>query len=420
VTAGGVTTHSFWAAPAADSISYKDDRRYDDQFVALFREAVAVRLQTSAPVVAELSGGLDSSSVVCMASELIRTGAVPAPSLTPISYVHRGSIDVPFIDEVEQWCGLDGIRLSTTEAPLASEADAGSVVSGASRALEDLASEAARRLGARVFLTGQNGDLATGNWFDDSLQVASPLRHGRLGEAWIEALAWSKLTRIPIWWILWRAARALMPVHPASTDLYGLEGAPDEKVAETSLLREFAGGPYAAESRQLFSLEWTAAPPERRKHFRALTMMRELRTLQPTESMAALDYTHPFAHRPLVEFLFSVPPNVLCRPGEPRRLMRRALAHAWPAKLRNRRSKGLLGVPQFEALKPLAARLLADQHWNVVDRGWVDEAAFRARLEKLKGGIDCNVSQLRQIILLEYWLRNRSTRGAQAGALKAS
>ena len=66
-------------------------------------------------------------------------------------------------------------------------------------------------------------------------------------------------------------------------------------------------------------------------------MALELRTLQPPEPLQHLDYTHPFAHRPLVEFLMTVPADVLCRPGEPRRLMRSALSDLWPRKLRERR-----------------------------------------------------------------------------------
>ena len=62
----------FWVAPHGDEIRYRSQRRYEEQFRALFREAVAVRLRTDSPVLAELSGGLDSSSVVCMAN---RSGA---------------------------------------------------------------------------------------------------------------------------------------------------------------------------------------------------------------------------------------------------------------------------------------------------------------------------------------------------------
>src|SRR5215813_2369575 len=73
--------YRFWELPVGDVIRYRDERRYEEQFRALFREAVAVRLQTQAPVLAELSGGLDSSSVVCMANQLIRSGAVNAKQL---------------------------------------------------------------------------------------------------------------------------------------------------------------------------------------------------------------------------------------------------------------------------------------------------------------------------------------------------
>ena len=107
----------------------------------------------------------------------------------------------------------------------------------------------------------------------------------------------------------------------------------------------------------------------------------------------------------------SVPPDTLCRPGEPRRLMRRALGDLWPPRLRARRSKSLFAAPWIDALRPLAHGLLGSSQLQVVARGWIDRASLTARLEKLTRGLDCNEPQLRQIILLEYWLRNRpSTR----------
>jgi asparagine synthase (glutamine-hydrolysing) len=135
--------------------------------------------------------------------------------------------------------------------------------------------------------------------------------------------------------------------------------------------------------------------------------MLELRSLQPPEPLQHLDYTHPFAHRPLVEFLMAVPVDVLCRPGEPRRLMRRALSDLWPTKLRKRRSKGLFNAPWQEALQPLARDLLNARKLQVVERGFVDRTNVLSRLERLSTGLDCNEHQLRQIMLLELWLRNR-------------
>jgi asparagine synthetase B (glutamine-hydrolysing) len=110
------TIQPFWALPIGDSTRYRNQRRYDDQLRALFQEAVVVRLRMDAPVLAELSGGLDSSSVVCMANHLIRRGSVGAPRLVSISYFWRNSLDEPFLRDVEAFCDNEGIHLSTAEA----------------------------------------------------------------------------------------------------------------------------------------------------------------------------------------------------------------------------------------------------------------------------------------------------------------
>ena len=106
VTIDGPALSAFWRPPTSDAVWCQDEGEYEEQFRALFRDAVASRLQARAPVAAELSGGLDSSSVVCMAADLIRRGDVAASGLTAISYVHQGSRDVPFIGKVEEHCGL--------------------------------------------------------------------------------------------------------------------------------------------------------------------------------------------------------------------------------------------------------------------------------------------------------------------------
>lgn len=150
------------------------------------------------------------------------------------------------------------------------------------------------------------------------------------------------------------------------------------------------------------------ARPERRRYFHALSTMLELRILQSPQLLQHLDYTHPFAHRPLVEFLMTVPVDVLCRPGEPRRLMRSALSDLWPSKLQQRRSKGVFNAPWQEALRPLARVLLNARRLHLVERGFVDRASVFSRLQRLAAGLDCNESQLRYVVLLELWLRSRA------------
>jgi asparagine synthase (glutamine-hydrolysing) len=410
ITPAAETVHRFWTAPFDQRIEYRDVRDYDAHLRALFTEAVAVRLQSAAPAISELSGGLDSSSVVCMADRLIRSGAATTPDLVTVSYSYARSTDEPFVRDVEQFRGREGVHVSTQTYPLTAADASGDAMPGAWVPLHTFVARLARERGAKTLLTGQNGDLAMGNWFDDSHQVAAAVRRGRLGRAIGEALAWSKLLRQPIASVLWRAALVALPPRLTPRALYE-EGArtTDDVMAEASLRRTFWTRPGVAERlwTAARSMSWLRARPERRRHFRALAAMQELRTLQRVEALEGLDYTHPFAHRPLVEFVMSIPGHVLCRPGEPRRLMRRALGDTWPPRLRRRRSKSLFTQPWSDALRPLAADLLRRAHWHVVRRGWVEAASLRARLERLVHGLDCNEGQLRQIILLEHWLTTR-------------
>lgn len=409
VSSEGTSVHRFWSLPIGDVVRYRNQRRYEEELRALFREAVAVRLQTETPVLAELSGGLDSSSVVSMASHLMRSGAARATRLTGVSFVWKNSLDEPFIREMESFCGIEGVHISTRQVPIISETQPGNAMPEVFHPLRSAIASVADSLGATTVLTGQGGDLVMGNWFDDSLQVAASLRRLRINKAWKEALAWSKILRRPVFSILWQGFRAALPPSLASPTIYTLpDGSYAPKSTETSLL------PSADESESFFSKAWMQAPPERRKDFRCLSTIFELRQLQVPEPLQHLDYTHPFAHRPLVEFLMAVPAEVLCRPGEPRRLMRSALSDLWPLKLRTRRSKGLFNAPWQEALRPLAHALLKAGQLHVVERGFVDRTSVLSRLQRLSAGLDCNESQLRNIILLELWLRNRAEGGLAA------
>jgi asparagine synthase (glutamine-hydrolysing) len=405
----------FWILPIGDEVRYRNQHRYEEHLRALFREAVSVRLQTEAPVLAELSGGLDSSSVVSMANHLMRSGAVRATNLASVSYLWRNSIDEPFIREMESFCGIEGVHISTHEVPLISETQVGIAFPEILQPLRMSVAIAARRLGAKVILTGQNGDLMMGNWFDDSLQVGGSLHRFRFARACQEALAWSKILRLPIYRVLWQAVGAALPATFAPASIYAAtDGSYMVKSTETSLVPGLIDRVGLSDSSNFFSNAWMQAPPERRKYFRALSRMLELRSLQVPELWQHLDYTHPFAHRPLVEFLMTVPVDVLCRPGEPRRLMRSALSDLWPLKLRTRRSKGLFNVPWQEALRPLANVLVRSKELHVVESGFVDRASVLSRLQRLSAGLDCNESQLRNIVLLELWLRN-CTDGRRVG-----
>ncbi len=67
---GIVQERRFWGLCPDAEIRLENDGEYEERFVELFEESVRSRLRSDSTVMAELSGGLDSSSIVCMAHRL--------------------------------------------------------------------------------------------------------------------------------------------------------------------------------------------------------------------------------------------------------------------------------------------------------------------------------------------------------------
>ena len=409
VTADGARIRRFWHPPIADTIRYGRESEYEDHLSSLFREAVRCRVPTDARCLCELSGGLDSSSVVSMAAEMMRIGEVKTERFVTLSFEHESSLDKPFYTAVERFHGLESVHVSTAEHPFVTETDAGGAAPAFWGPLLKQTAAIARQIGATTYLTGQLGDLVMGNWWDDSEQVAGLLRDAHFGAALKQAFAWSKVLRVPMGWILGRAFLSSLPPSLGAAKACSLTGWPDmPQDLEDSIAPAFRKRTGLSGTQTFFSQEWIHARPERRKHFRGLMRTLELRGLQPPEPLEHLDYVHPYADRPLVTFLLSIPADVVCRPGEPRRLMRRAFSQLWPAELRKRRSKDGFGGVFFDSLRPLAHELLrSGRPLEVVESGYVDRQSIVSRLERLSLSLSCNESQLRQIILLELWLRMR-------------
>src|SRR5215510_9246969 len=165
VSSNQTRVDQFWSLPTGDEIRNRDERRYAEQLRALFQEAVSVRLQSESPVLAELSGGLDSSSVVSLASHLMRSGVARATRFSSVSFVWRNSLDEPFIREMESFCGIEGIHISTHDVPIIAERQVGNARPEPFQPLRASVAAVAGELGATTVLTGQGGDLMMGNWF---------------------------------------------------------------------------------------------------------------------------------------------------------------------------------------------------------------------------------------------------------------
>jgi len=405
----GITARTFWQVPVHDRIRYSDEREYEVRLRELFRESVQTRLRTTYPICSELSGGLDSSSIVCMASHIANHSHLPP--ITTLSFGPAGHPDEKFFRIVQQFCEMPSRYIDTDDFPFLLPEQMHDAVPAPWGALFDELHRHVNDVGARTYMTGQGGDLLMGNFQDDCEQLAAPLRVLQWKASFREAIGWSKATRLPVGRILWRG---ILASTPAQWNLARYKAEADPALPErfgNSLTPRFEEMMGLRDPDTGFSKTWQRALPEKRKLFRSVARLMESGIFRPPERMQHLHYVHPYAHRPLVEFMLGIPADQLCRPDEPRRLMRRAFAQLLPPEIVRRRSKGSFTSEFLKTVRPAAKTLLNGQ-LQVVERGYV-EPTVRERIERITQSLDCNEPQLRHVIMLELWLRAQTERHLQ-------
>jgi hypothetical protein len=132
--------------------------------------------------------------------------------------------------------------------------------------------------------------------------------------------------------------------------------------------------------------------------------------------------SHPYGHRPLVEFCFAVPISQFLRGGQTRSLMRRALSDVLPAKTRKRLGKGLLDEALLRALQKEWEDVSAVREWQVCQRDFVEPKQLADSLQKMRLGFLDQGMGLFRLVSLERWFRSLSYVGAkpEPGAIRAN
>ena len=81
----GTECRRYYDLDPSREIVYRNDDEYAAHFLTLFKEAVRCRLRSPKGVASDLSGGLDSSSIVCMAEKLRNDGEARVPGFETFS-----------------------------------------------------------------------------------------------------------------------------------------------------------------------------------------------------------------------------------------------------------------------------------------------------------------------------------------------
>jgi asparagine synthase (glutamine-hydrolysing) len=397
------------------TIRYRRQSDYDDRLRELLTDAVRVRLRADRPVWAHLSGGWDSSSIVCLAQAAIARGQAAAPGLQPISLFDSRSPESDervFVKAVEAWCGLSTNALDwreedTTFADLLAKPLPYSVVPA------DRMAAVAAAAGSRVVLSGTLGDLTMFKGSAHRVALLEPLRTGHPGRFLKQCLQYGEYCEEPLVRVLAQLAPQCLPA--AFTDrletrrLIAMQ-AKRSKSRTRDVARAFGLTPrFFART-----LPRPLAPDPRIREFPRLTRFMAASFSRAAGRGAAANSawargahtTFPYVHRPLVEFVLGVPPLTFWAPDTVRAGMKRALQGVLPPAILERDSKGQATAAITRRVRPLATELVASaREWKLVTEGYLDHSALSLALRTLLDGSRDRSQFVKTCLELEAWLR---------------
>jgi asparagine synthase (glutamine-hydrolysing) len=108
VSAEGLQLKRYWSLELQNELQLDSDQDYAVQFRELFTEAVRCRLRSAFPIGSMLSGGLDSSSITCVAKQLLEASEqLPLATFSAIFNEVTECDEQPYINAVLSQGGFD-------------------------------------------------------------------------------------------------------------------------------------------------------------------------------------------------------------------------------------------------------------------------------------------------------------------------
>ncbi|HZZ70842.1 MAG TPA: asparagine synthase (glutamine-hydrolyzing) [Pirellulales bacterium] len=320
-----------------------------------FQETVRIHLRSDVPVGCALSGGLDSSSVAAMISELQPPAAANLQTFS-VTFPKFARDERRQMDSVVRALGVRPHFVTPTPEQFAADLDqfvwahdepVGSLSQYAAFAVARLTRAAA----VPVTLNGQGGDeLFAGYWQSYFLYLRNLLRRRKIGSLashFAGALTpWGNfhlLGQVPVMWQRYRSRQ--------------------RATQRSDLVAAAHAGQQNLQNRLAGVLDMN--DQERRVYeIRELHLPRLLKWDDRNFMAFAVEGRYPFLDHQLIESVLSFEPRVLYARGWTKEPLRRALAHRLPREIIRRRTKFGFEVPQSEwmagALKPMLQRFAAE------------------------------------------------------------
>jgi asparagine synthase (glutamine-hydrolysing) len=413
IHSGKAFVERFWSFNPTSRIRYKTDADYEEHFRFVFRQSVQRRLRSDSPILAELSGGLDSSSIVCVADDILTKCAASTVRLDTLSYCDNTepqADDWDYLQKVEEKRGRSGLHIDASKLatdPASFECPEFNSLPGYLASGQYLEAERAAivRLGGyRAVLSGVGGDEFLGGIPNPGAQLADLILQLRFVTLARQLIAWSLVKRRPWTHLLWEASLDLLPL---SLIQYFTKRAKVEPWIDGTFAKRTKLALRLLDVDEHFGL-WL---PTRRSCAGTIVLMANKLAKWRSAFLAAEEARYPMLDQNLIEFVLSIPASQLLRPGERRSLMRRSLVGVVPPEILSRRTK------QFGARTPVVS---LEKNWVQLCSafssalssrlGFIDHSCFMGQLQGARNGKAIHTARMLRTISLEFWLRDLDCR----------
>ena len=387
IDSDGLRFRRYWDLDPSKSIRYSSDEQYAEHFYDLFRESVRSKMRAVGPVASDLSGGLDSSSVVGMAKELIRENSVDCSGFETFSWVFPGKEcdESDYINDVILKWGLIAHKVEPHPAPLARfleqvtlYRDFPGYPNGPTvNPLRPLA----RSRGCRVLLTGEGGDEWAAGSYNHYIDLLFRLSFRQAGREGYQSGGFNgssdlllNVIRVCLWpavpRVLQRMIRALVN-KPEVPDWIGREFARRTGLADRLFQKEYKPkrANYSQKERySLLTYGWNV-------HSREIQ--------DRVNTYHQMEARHPLSDRRIVEFGLALPENQLRRDGINKFILRNAGRDLLPSSVHSRRDKAHFSQMFSDQLRVLGGNALFDS-LSITRLGWVNADKVRLMYDRME------------------------------------
>lgn len=382
ITPETVLIQQYWKPDFHHRLRYRNENNYIDHFHEIFSEAVTCRLRSHLPVSFELSGGLDSSSIIGMAYSVASAEQRGRFLVHSLIYPGLACDERKYIESVEKHLGIqvryiDASHLSIPDwqqqiRETFTLPDAPNL-SNSIPLLENV-----RQNNSRVLLSGIGGD----EWFTGSKHIYLDLLLDKDIAGMMRNFAWffrensqkacKELAASLLWPFLPCSVRTMIMRWRKRPSLYPpwISRAFIEKANLVERLFAGISEPYVANlaKADCFSLFHTGYE----------SMVLENNSEQ--KARYQIEMRHPFLDRRLVDFALSLPNSLHLLNGDSKHLLRLTGKDYLPALVRKRYSKAEFSQLYSQAFNSQSF-IYGLLNSMLYKKGWIDEQTLQETYE---------------------------------------